>query len=240
MKIEILIQCHNFQRRLCWMLSSLFNQDCVATLVPQVATLAGNGDPNTESIIQMFNSINFRVKHLIIDDVDKFAYRGCVRNKQVTALDEDTDWVLFTDSDMVYESGFFRELEFLLNTLPSESKIYSVGRFSSDVDQTNKLVDDYCYPCYFPETDMIKQLCNIPRRNCGAGYFQLVRKSDLAGYYIAGRAKDKHLFKDGQKARSDIQFRKRFGLVKFNMINSQWHLNHVRDNELGQHTEVQR
>jgi len=205
-----------------------------------VATLPNNGTPNTENIIEMFNSMEFRVKHLIMTDVNEFARRGNVRNKQVKALDEDTEWVLFTDSDMVYESGFFDELATRLQYVDKSAQaIYSVGRFSSDVAITDAMINELSYPCFIPETDETKKICNIPRRNCGAGYFQLVRKELLDGYYVKG-ARDRHLFVDGQKARSDIQFRKRFKLIKMNMIKEQWHLNHVRDNEAGKHLEIQR
>jgi hypothetical protein len=150
--------------------------------------------------------------------------------------------VLFTDSDMVYETGFFKELVDRLNEEwpKHEDPIFSVGRLSSDVEKANHMVDDLPYPCYLVDTNVVSAICDIPRRNCGAGYFQLIRKHMLNGYYIKGTARDRHLFKDGQKARSDIQFRKRFDLKKLNLSKRQWHLNHIRDNEIGEHTEQQR
>jgi hypothetical protein len=59
------------------------------------------------------------------------------------------------------------------------------------------------------------------------------------GFYAIKRY-DKHLFDRGMGSRSDRRFRKRMG----GTLRCNWplyvHLNHIRDKELGHHTEEQR
>jgi len=46
-------------------------------------------------------------------------------------------------------------------------------------------------------------------------------------------------WKKGQKAKSDLQFKRRLGRERI-PLPIQYHCQHVRDNEVGYHTEVQR
>ena len=61
------------------------------------------------------------------------------------------------------------------------------------------------------------------------------------GVYVpAEETKDHHLFDRGQKARSDIQFRKRMGGTTLVDLPVQVHLQHKRDGEEGKHIDDQR
>jgi hypothetical protein len=57
MKIQVAVQSHYFQRRLCWMLSSMVQQVGLPDdfiLEASIAYMPGLGDPTTEAVIKHF------------------------------------------------------------------------------------------------------------------------------------------------------------------------------------------
>lgn len=248
MKIEILLLCHNYQMRCNWDLASLLLQEGLKEsgieLVVQICSLRNNGEPTTEQLVEFFRKQGLRVKHGLYDDRDRFAMRGYTRNDQVTALDEDTDYVLFSDCDMVYEPFFFRELAERVVRFKGEKGVICVGRYSNDYRYVDDLMTKYTYPCV-PDVkgmNLVRAMSDRKMANVGAGYFQMVEKKFLNGIYIPeGTSRDRHMFKRGLNPKSDIQFRKRIGnKIKISLEARQFHLNHQRDPEAKQHIEVQR
>jgi len=256
MQIEILTLCHNYQRRLCWDFTSLLNQNYTPGLkiIASVCAMEYNGDPTTEDVAFHFNhwatedDVDFKVKVMTYEpkDIERFAHRGYTRNDQVKELDVNTDWVLFSDCDMVYSPNFFAELDYRLSELQPEMipSVICVGRMSNDAQLVTNIIDNYAeeYPMRVKDVNGIAELSKRKMKNVGAGYFQLVRKEWLDGYYVAeGTTRDKHMFKKGLNPRSDIQFRKRYERrLYWDMDNIQYHLNHLRDPDVEGHVEVQR
>jgi len=246
MKIEVLLLCHNYQHRLCWDLSSIWAQDLEGIdlqVVPCVCSLPKNGNPRTEDVVKYFRDNGLRVKHLICEDRERFALRGYTRNDQVKILDEDTDWVLFSDCDMVYEVGFFKELYHKLNEITATDSVVCVGRWSNDANDIDALISKYTYPAIVMANGILRSISNRQMSNVGAGYFQMVRKSMLNGFYIEeGTSRDRHMFNRGLNPKSDMQFKKRFNnrKIKLSLETRQYHLNHLRDPEAGKHVENQR
>jgi hypothetical protein len=250
MNIEIAVSCTYFQKRLCWMASSLLQQDGNAPkLTFSVAYPKNNGNPTTEAVCAFFKGKGLDVKELVYPDERAIQFRGLVRNAQLAA--PTADWVLFSDSDMVYSRGFFAALkERLEGDLANETRCISASRISLDKDYSKQFfnVDDRAvYPVLVEDPSAIVSKWPVFQisRNCGAGYFQLINVESVrrlhGGLYVdPSNCADKAEFDDIHKTRSDSQFRSRVGGLKRIELPPQWHLNHERDNEVGHHLTIQR
>lgn len=255
--ITVAVQCHNFQRRLSWMLSSLVDQNFrdKYELVFDLAYVAEESDPKMSDILSTFRKDGIKIKDRKYDGFDRFQFRGFVRNDQLK--DCKTDMMLFSDADMVYHPDFIYSIVKLL-TLDPEYKDYPgvlmAGRYSNPIEPTNELVDskDYKFNTYvdnaWAEAD---KLDKVKRRSVGAGYFQLIntKKCNHGGLYVDEKSCRDWGWYDGkrnmQKARSDQQFRRRVREKKHMpkwFHSHQIHLNHFRDNTHGGggHLETQR
>ena len=250
--ITIAIQTHNFQHRLCWMLSSILQQEFfnLHDITVHIAFMAKNGTPSTESVIQYFQSKGLRIKTKTYNQLRHFEQRGIVRNRQLKYCK--TPWLLFADSDMVYSRTFFHALYLHLEeSQPSARRsVITAGRISQPNDQkdaTDCLVESMAYPQVI--ADPFERCQILPKKqmsNVGAGFFQLVNINECnhGGYYVDPlKCADRRWTEKGQKARSDAQFRRRIG-KKYKLPDwfstHQIHLNHARDKEAGEHLEIQR
>ena len=248
MKVEIAVQTHNFQRRLCWMLASLLQQDMPRgmSVSAAVACMRGNGEPGTEAVAEVFNAAGLPVKLQLYDDLEVFQYRGLVRNRQ--AAETDADWILFADSDMCYPVDFCRAMhKQLRGPFKDSPHCLHSQRYSTELAPTEALVDDtaaWAYPCVVPAAcDRIAALPGKLKTNIGAGYMHLANvallRADHQGkYQLSARGRDRS-WRKGQKARSDIQFRRRLG-ARAVPLPVQYHIQHRRDSEAGCHLEIQR
>lgn len=255
MNIEIAVSCTWFQRRLCWMMSSCLQQDPlqdgspVPDLTFSVAYPPRNGRPTTEEVCDFFGGLGLRVKRFPYPDERAIQFRGLVRNRQLA--ESTADWMLFSDSDMVYSRQFFATLAVrLAGDLKDETRCISASRVSLDKDKSKRFFneeDDTVYPSLVDgcaakvSTWPVFQIS----RNCGAGYFQLVNVAAVrclhGGLYVEpGECKDEAEFDSYHKTRSDSQFRSRVGGLKRIELPPQYHLNHERDNEEGRHITMQR
>jgi len=247
--IEIAVSCTFFQRRLCWMMSSILQQvGDVPNLIFSVAYPRSNGNPTTEDVCSFFNGKGLNIREVPYDGMETIQYRGLVRNEQLKQ--SDCDFILFADTDMTYSPHFFEHLGKLLEgPLKDETRVISSRRTSLDKEYCKKYfneLDKHVYPCVVEKSG---ELNNWPifqiSRNCGAGYFQLVNRKHVmdncGGLYVdpAG-CQDWSWFSKGQKANSDKQFRSRMGGIKRILTLPQFHLNHERDNEAGVHLINQR
>jgi len=253
--ITIAVQCHNFQKRLSFMLSSLLDQNNQEDydLVFDLAHVEEESTPSNKDIIDYFRSQGINIKARKYEGFDRFQFRGFVRNDQLK--DCSTDYMLFADCDMVYHPDFFHKL---INTLTTEEKykdyggVMMAGRYSNPIEDANAIVDSEGFtstPYVASSWKLASLLPKIKRRSCGAGYFQLINAKTCkhGGLYVAEDSCRDWGWYDGkknmQKARSDQQFRRR---VKIKEQLPKWfhraqiHLNHFRDNEHGSHLEIQR
>lgn len=249
--ITIAVQCHNFQKRLCWMLSSLSEQTRSDLVLVDIAHLEDNGAPRTEDVLSSFAS-RLAIKDSIWTDYSRFQKRGLVRNRQLTECS--TEWLLFADCDMVYHPDYFERLSGELTERHAEARyLISSGRMSNPKEAANQLVDanPLAHSHYVQGAfGLADKLPKIKRRNVGAGFSQLINSKHAphGGVYIRPEEnKDWAWDKRHQKAKSDIQFRHRIhrqGGTRKRL--STWftegliHLNHNRDNEFGHHLEEQR
>lgn len=249
-EITIAVQCHDFQRRFTWMLSSLAQQT-VAVAV-DVAHMPGNGKPTTEEVCALFYA-RLQMRRSEFLDFSTFQRRGCVRNLQIKQCE--TEWLMFGDCDMVYHPNYFEKLLEELNRSHRQATyMVSSGRMSNPKEQTDALVNSYV-------KDESKEVLSVfdladrcldkrPMRNVGAGFCQIInhRYAPHGGYYVdAGANRDWEWEARGSNPKSDMQFRRRMneaggerrGLPEWFSKNA-IHLNHNRDPDIGKHLEEQR
>jgi hypothetical protein len=238
--LTIAVQCHNFQRRLTWMFSSVLPQ--ARGIVFMIDAMHRNGDPQTEAVEAKFRHIGMTIDFKAWTDMAEFERRGIVRTAQVQRCK--TPWILFADSDMVYAPTFFAALK---KHIDSEFPgMYTSGRMSQDSHAATDALIEMTKNSIQVE-DPFTRACSLDLvgRSCvGAGFFQLVKLESCAGYYVHPvECKDWRWSGKGQKAKSDQQFRHRIG-IKQRLPRWFWanqiHLNHARDNQAGCHLEEQR
>ena len=105
--IEICVSCTYYQKRLCWMMSSILQQKGnVLNIIFNVAYPKNNGNPRTEDVCNFFREQGLNVKETIYPNEKSIQFRGLVRNRQLAEMN--ADWVLMSDSDMVYIHYFLK------------------------------------------------------------------------------------------------------------------------------------
>lgn len=251
MKIEIVVSCAWYQKRLNWMISSVINQkgDNVPELAFSVAYPPNNGTPTTEEVckyFKKFNSDKFTLKELCLP-MDLIKSRGLVRNMQLEKTD--ADWIVFADTDMVYDTFFFDDLaKRLSGDLKDEEKCICASRISLDKEYSKNFFNNgegskLSYPVLIENPSDKVSTWPVYRitSNIGAGYFQVANVQMLRtkhkGLYV-DPSKGKRDFWTGTK--SDRRFRQMLGGICPITTKPQYHLNHERDNEMGEHVEIQR
>lgn len=248
--ITIALQTHNFQRRLCWMLSSLAQQSRPDLISVDIAHMPGNGSPTTEAVCDLFGS-RLKIRPRAWAEMEQFQYRGIVRNDQIAACR--TEWLMFGDSDMVYHPDYFERLLHELGRNHAKAMhMISSGRMSNPKDQTNELVNRFVGANAVEVRDAWKLADTLEKRemrNCGAGFSQIINfiHAPHGGFYVDPRRNNDWGWHRGSNPKSDMQFRRRIntlggprkslpGWFTANAI----HLNHNRDPEAGKHLEEQR
>ena len=262
MRIHFAIQCHNFQHRLCWQLSSILQQVSANTEIPSyiehepipqdlgtlpeiiidVAYMPNNGRPTTESVIDHFRSLGLHIEKTEITDREVFAKRGLVRNIQIkNAIN--SDWIFFADCDNVYHPHFFCKLARELEKLDTRKCVYSVEKIHTEVEPTNAVMSQvFTNKTISRAYEKASALPDSGKsnKNVASGCMQVVKTENVNIYVNPEECRDHHLFNRGQRARSDIQFRRRMGGQHRIYLPTQIHLNHSRDKEARKHLEEQR
>lgn len=251
--ITIAVQCHKFQRRFCWMLSSLAQQIASGLVAVDVACLVNNGEPSTEQVAAAFRGKVPVVVRLCFD-FDKFQRRGLIRTDQLR--DCFTPWIMFGDCDMVYSPDYFQKLLEHLNTEHRNAcYMLSTGRMSTFEVETNSLIDSSEAVASqevqdaFNRINALPKNTRLPRINVGAGYSQIinVQHAPHEGYYVKPDDCRDWDWTRASNYRSDKQFRERIKKDGGNRVClPDWfswnaiHLNHARDLDVGHHIEDQR
>jgi hypothetical protein len=255
-RITIAVQCHDFQRRFLWMLSSLAQQTKPGLVIVDVAHMPGNGQPTTEEVCALFGgdieNPNLKIKRRVFESFDRFQYRGAVRNEQLQGCE--TEWLLFGDCDMVYHPQYFENLLAHLDAKHPKAKyMLSSGRMSNPKEQTTEMVNAHfednanLVPVVsaYPGADL------LPKRekgNVGAGFCQLINVQHCphGGYYVDESAnRDVRWSRSRSKPKSDMQFRKRISQGgNHRQALPEWfthqaiHLNHNRDEDMPEGTKT--
>lgn len=248
--ITIAVQCHYFQRRLCWKLSSLAQQTRPDLFVIDVAHMPQNGKPTTEAVCDLFRE-KVSIKQTRWSDYEKFQRRGYVRSRQLQ--EARTEWILFADSDMIYAPEYFARLATELEKHPRAAYMLSSGRKTTEISQAttlvNGLVQDspaHVYEAFYRAIAICLRRTKGAR---GAGNSQLVNVKHGAhgGHYVLpNRNPDWGWGPRGQDTKSDVRFRGRMRSGGPLVPLPEWfalnvvHLNHNRDKDAQRHIEEQR
>jgi len=229
-KLEICIHCYNYQRRLTWMLNSILQQQGdIPEIEISLSYAPNNGNPTTEKVVDFF-----RQKGLNIVDVVLTEQQACNRAipRNIRAKETMADWILFADSDLVYDPYFFEDIKKKLesNDYKDETKVLGADRHS--------LSDQFCidffeedkkeYPCEIPNVAEVASKFPVKwvrGKDIAPGFFQLARVQaikDKGGIY-SGRKRDLW-----RRTKSDRQFRVHMGGRRPMEVLPQYHLNHDR------------
>lgn len=243
MKLEALIFCHNFQRRLCWVLSSFIQQNPHPfELSVNISCTANNGTPTTEEVARYFSSRGLPVTLSIYDQQD-LAYPSLLKNDQ---FKRHSDYFLCHSSDHVLRQDYLEKLAIAVEKYPDVPAIGCGEKVHTDREATDaEMQSPYCHYVsnVFERAWNIKRIGRRVRKGVG-GHFLINKKALVAvngGIYVKEKnCRDRHLFKKGMKTRSDPGFRRNIGGVKNYPLPPMVHLNHSRDKEEGHHLEEQR
>ena len=242
------IQCHNFQLRLRWQLRSIAEQS--PHRMPITIDLAYMPDkqphtPTVQDVIAEYPELDI-YRHEI-HRRGSFARRAYVRTRQIQAAhDNGASHIFFGDCDVVYHPDFFAALsDRILDGARIEKCLYSFAKCHTRRDPTDRLVarPGRIENAYATASKLHKRIKR--NRRTAAGGMQVCDMDEVmrktGGNYVApGKSRDNHLFRRGQHAYSDVQFRIRMGGSERYDLPRQIHLDHERDKEAGYHLEVLR
>jgi glycosyltransferase involved in cell wall biosynthesis len=202
----------------------------------------------TEIVAILFEQCGLKIDAFPYMTIGELQSRGYTRSDMIKECL--TEWILFTDSDHVYHPEWFVRLREYIrqNKLTKYDGIITAGRTSCDPGMADRLVSSSGpYPIVIADAWKNADTLDIRKMgNVGAGHTQLINLKfcQHGGYYVEkGKSRDGKWIGGIQKARSDMQFRKR--ISKLHKLpawfgRNQRHLNHKRDNEVGYHLEIMR
>jgi hypothetical protein len=237
MRLELAIHCYNYQKRLCWMLSSILQQKGeIPDVETSVAFLPNSGNPTCESVIDFFRTKGLNIVAVPLEKGQESnrAISRNIRTKNTTA-----DWMLYADSDLVYDPYFFEDLKKSLedDKFKNETKVMGADRHSLDINFCTKYFeeDKTEYPCVIENVSTITE--KWPKFRVGgaeiaAGYFQLANVNAIkekGGFYVKRQG---DLWRH---TKSDRTFRVHMGGRVPLPVKPIYHLNHDRGSPQEQH-----
>jgi len=229
--IDICVLVYEFQKRFWWMLSSLREQTNQNFIIhPSVHKQDTFYDMN----IKIKN--NFKVDMREYNEAN-FGLRGFVRNYDLANCT--SEWLLYTDADVVFPKDFFEKLEAKLKVIKNDvgCKVISIPRLTMDIDIGNHLVDSVEYNNPIEDAyllaNKVSTKWSFRGRISGAGYFQLVNipllKAAGVERYVNNIKQDSSLMGKREGCSSDIAFRTKLGGVyPVNDLPPIIHINHYR------------
>jgi len=212
------------------MLNSILQQKGnIPEIIISLSYAPDNGNPTTESVIEFFREKGLNIIDVVLTEKE-VPNRAIPRNKR--ASESTADWILFADSDMVYDAHFFEDIYSKLqqDKYKDETRVFGADRHSLDIPFCIKYFEEEEreYPCIIEDVASIPE--NWPKRwvrggGIAAGYFQLANVQaikDKGGVY-SGRKRDLW-----RRTKSDRQFRVHMGGRVDLPVLPQYHLNHDR------------
>jgi hypothetical protein len=242
MKLEIALQNFKFERRLCWLLSSVAQADKPKNMdiVISISYVPGTGDPDCDSVVDFFTKRGLCFDNLVFPDDSVMRFRGKCRNMRLK--DTKADWILFADADMVYPKTWFTELEkYITGSHASSRKCLFGARKTVPLSSANMEVASRQYPCEIPDAyaTLDKYPCKrqsaLAAGNCQIVNVEVVRQDHNGVYTEKNRDSDWH--RRSIRTGSDMVFRGKMGQDQLELP-LQIHLNHHRD--IGRHTGQQK
>lgn len=245
MILYVAAQCWDYELRLSWMISSLLQQRRVVNcrLMLDVATLGPHPYqyPAFGPLAPEVASPHYHVSLQYYDTpADVFARRGITRNTQaLRAREAGADWVWWADADHVYPPEFLLHVtKWCRHNRRAVGCMTATHKLHARADDAQALVEGEANNIYHAHAYEKAIGCRMHykvERGVAGGCMQVVnrRLMDSLGWLYVDPAKcrDRHLFRRGQMARSDLQFRSRAGSTINVDLPLQIHLDHKRDKE---------
>ena len=237
MKIEIVLSCLKFQCRLCWMLSSLMQQTTKNFSVT-IVTIPNDGEPSTEEVVKCFSNIDIKILYVN----EKYASKRGI-HRDLALRKSLSQWLLFTDSDVVFSPTFIEECNKYCIEKNSAFLFHCI-RNSTYIEETDEIISSFIYPCVVSDVyDVVKTLKNKKMSCRCAGYCHLVNReflnSRMGGVYFGNKRRDNFW-----AFSSDVKFKKRFLSVGGKIVIMQnlflYHLNHLRNSAFVGKVMIQR
>lgn len=227
--IEIAIHTYHYQHRLCWMLNSILQQKGnVPNILVSISHVKNDGTPTTSEVCDFFREQGLNIKENILEDKNK-GNRAIGRNIQTK--ETQADWILFVDSDMVYDPYFFEDIQKQLkNKLAKETRVIGADRVSLDIPFCIKYFEDdkRNYPCIIDNVADIASQWKVKwvrGKGTAPGNFQLANVNVIK---CKGRI---YTYREGdiwRATKSDRHFRLNMGGRTGMDVKEQYHLNHDR------------
>jgi hypothetical protein len=210
------------------------------------------GFPDIDALYSKFEKyLNIELVKYSIDDIN-FRKRGLLRNQQLKyAIDNKYKYIYLADCDIVYPDIFFESLYQKREQIKKCS--YYLPKLHTDVASTEDFINDFYNNTKVDKERDIYRKCSkiktIDKKNkrVAAGNMQVCSVQEIinknGGIYVEpNKTRDNDMIEKGQKARSDIQFRRSIGGSNHIELNCAHpiHLNHSRDKEAGRHLEEKR
>jgi len=248
--VEILIFCDHFQKRLCWVLSSLLQQEShnLEITVNISGVEHDNGTPSNQDVAKFFCERGLDVCLTLYETKEQVAKPSLCKNDQIQA--STADWIMCHSADHVFSPGYFAALENTLLEHHDEDRCLGSGnKTHTDQAATDEHLQNMFDhgPVYiadaFEQALVIKDITYRVRRGAGGHIFfrRLACMTKLDGFYARPeQCKDRHLFNAWMNTRSDPGFKSRMGGVVKVAMPPMRHLNHRRGKEEQRHIEEQR
>ncbi len=258
MTIEILIFCHHFQRRICWVLSSLLQQEKHSLEI--IVNISGlekdNGTPSNRDVAAFFREKGLDVRLTEYETKEQIAKPSLLKNDQIQ--NSSADWIQCHSADHVFSPGYFHSVEENIKQFPNEIRVMGSGNKTHTHDRaTDRMLEgqfedarteagEEDVPVYvvgaFSEALRIQDIDEKVGRGAG-GHFFFRREACMVqtgGFYATvEECKDRHLFDVYMNTRSDPGFRSRMGGINKIRLAPLRHLNHERSKTLGYYKEKQ-
>jgi hypothetical protein len=212
------------------MLSSILQQQGdIPNIDVSISYTKGNGNPTTEDVIDYFSKKGLNIIPVLLDKKEVHN-RSIPRN--IRAKKTQADWILYADSDMVYDPLFFSDLKSQLNTtLKDEKKVMGANRVSLQDKFCINYFENLDFSEYPKEIENVSDIVSkwpvkwIKGKNVAPGNFQLANVGAIkekGGVYT-------HSSRDvWRSTRSDRGFRVQMGGRVGINTKPQYHLNHDR------------
>jgi len=211
------------------MLSSILQQKGnVPNILVSISFSENDGDPTTKEVCKFFREKGLNIKETILTDKE-VPNRAIGRNIHVK--ETKADWMLFADSDMVYDSYFFEDIQRQLKgDFEFETRCIGADRVSLDIPFCIKYFeeDKTKYPCIIEDAANICKGWKVKRitgKDTAPGNFQLgnVQAIMMRGGVYTNRARDVW-----RATKADRHFRCNMGGRCPMVVKGQYHLNHDR------------
>jgi len=213
------------------MLSSILQQEGdIPEITVSISHTDNDGTPTTKEVCDFFRGKGLNIEEIILTE-EEVKNRAIARNKQVKECK--SDWILFADSDMVYDKDFFADLKLQLSTnLKDEKRCMGADRISLDIPFCLEYFknDTRIYPCVIENVaDVVSKwpVKWIRGKGTAPGNFQLasIQAINEKGGKYSWKQKDLW-----RRTKADRMFRVIMGRIGIN-VKKQYHLNHDRDGQ---------